>query len=134
MSQHNRSGNKWTINEILSLQREFELLGWSIDEIAEKHGRTPNAIMFKLSNERFADYNVLYSNYHNLNSNMSVSDSVNVVLRPSLQEDEESYDCYYEQHDDHLNERISKLETNLNDIRNILLSLYDRTTSIFSRG
>jgi len=63
-----RAGFKWTVNEILSLQREFELLGWSIDEIALKHKRTPNAIMYKLDQEGFADYNVLYSNYHDLNS------------------------------------------------------------------
>lgn len=86
MTQHNRSGNKWTINEILSLQREFELLGWSIDQMAEKHCRTPNAIMFKLSNEGFADYNILYSNYHNLNSTIPVSNSFTVDLRPSLED------------------------------------------------
>jgi hypothetical protein len=64
----NRAGFKWTVNETLSLQREFELLGMTIDEIALKHKRTPNAIMYKLDQEGFADYNVLYSNYHDLNS------------------------------------------------------------------
>jgi hypothetical protein len=137
MTQHNRSGNKWTINEILSLQREFELLGWSIDQMAEKHGRTPNAIMFKLSNEGFADYNVLYSNYHNLNSTISVSNSFTVDLRPSLDDSdyEEDYEDDYEDDDEeHLNDRVSKLESNLNDIRTLLLGLYDKTTSIFSRS
>ena len=28
----NRIGNKWTVNEVLSLQREYELLNWSIEE------------------------------------------------------------------------------------------------------
>ena len=69
----NRAGFKWTVNETLSLQREFELLGMTIDEIALKHKRTPNAIMYKLDQEGFADYNVLYSNYHDLNSRMAVS-------------------------------------------------------------
>jgi len=67
-----RTGFKWTVNEILSLQREFELLGWTIDEIALKHKRTPNAIMYKLDQEGFADYNVLYSNYHDLNSRIDL--------------------------------------------------------------
>jgi len=67
-----RAGFKWTVNEILSLQREFELLGWTIDEIALKHKRTPNAIMYKLDQEGFADYNVLYSNYHDLNSRIDL--------------------------------------------------------------
>jgi hypothetical protein len=69
-SLHSRNGFKWTINEILSLQREFELLGWDIDTIAHKHNRTPNAIMHKLNQEGFADYNKLYSNYHNANSSL----------------------------------------------------------------
>lgn len=68
----NRAGFKWTVNETLSLQREFELLGMTIDEIALKHQRTPNAIMYKLDQEGFADYNVLYSNYHDLNSRIDL--------------------------------------------------------------
>ena len=58
-----RIGNRWTVNECLQLQREFELLNMSIDQIAEKHRRTPNAIMFKLNQEGFADYNSLRSMY-----------------------------------------------------------------------
>ena len=51
-----RSGAKWTVNECLRLQREFELLGLTIGEIAELHKRTPKAIMYKLDAEGFADY------------------------------------------------------------------------------
>jgi hypothetical protein len=29
-----RNGNKWTVNEVLTLQREYELLNMSIQEIA----------------------------------------------------------------------------------------------------
>jgi hypothetical protein len=49
-----RCGNKWTINEILSLQREWELLELTIHQIAERHQRTPEAIVFKLAGEKFA--------------------------------------------------------------------------------
>jgi hypothetical protein len=63
-----RFGKRWTISECIELQREFELLELSIDEIAEKHQRTPGAIISRLDYEGFADYNVLYSNYYNLNS------------------------------------------------------------------
>lgn len=55
-----RHGNRWTINECLQLQREFELLEMSVGEIAEKHNRTPNAIMLKLHREGIANYNQLY--------------------------------------------------------------------------
>ena len=61
-----RFGNRWTINECIQLQREFELLELSIDEIAKIHQRTPNAIMFKLNQEGLANYNTLYSNYESI--------------------------------------------------------------------
>ena len=79
---YTRHNNKWTVNELLSLQREYELLGWSIDQIAEKHQRTPNAIMHKLDYEGLADYNVLYSNYNDLNQRIPTTTDLsgNVVL------------------------------------------------------
>ena len=55
---------RWNINECIELQREFELLELCIDEIADRHERTPDAIMYKLSSENFADFNVLYKNYY----------------------------------------------------------------------
>ena len=48
-----RNGKKWTINEELSLQREHQLLEMSIEEIANKHQRTPESILKKLSKENF---------------------------------------------------------------------------------
>ena len=63
-----RTGFKWNVNELLSLQREFELLQWDIDTIAQKHQRTPNAIMYRLDQEGLADYSVLYSTYYRATS------------------------------------------------------------------
>jgi hypothetical protein len=146
MSTRNRIGNKWTINEVLSLQREFELLGWDIDQIAEKHGRTANAIMYKLDQEGFADYNVLYSNYHDLNTEMplnyaqkqvdlesSLSDDDDTVLDDEYDEDyvddgeddedDDDDDEYCEDYEDPLTERVAKLETALDDIKRILKPL-----------
>ena len=73
MNSYSRTGFKWSVNEILSLQREFELLGWNVQEIADKHKRTPNAIMHKLDLEGFADYNVLYSDFYKMNAQNPVS-------------------------------------------------------------
>ena len=50
-----RYGNRWTVNETLSLQREYELLEWSVYKIAEKHQRTVMAIMSKLQKENFIE-------------------------------------------------------------------------------
>jgi hypothetical protein len=81
---YNRTGKRWTINETLSLQRQFELLNLSIDEMAAKHQRTPNAIMFKLDYEGWADYNELYADYHDVPPPLiSDSDSeTNVSMQP----------------------------------------------------
>ena len=49
----NRNGNRWNINELIALQRECELLEMSIAEIAEKHERTQEAILFKIEQEGF---------------------------------------------------------------------------------
>ena len=46
-----RANKKWTVNELLSLQREYELLDMDIFEIALKHKRTPKAILYKLVDE-----------------------------------------------------------------------------------
>ena len=53
MSTHKRHGNKWTINEVLRLQREYELLEMNVQEIATKHERTTSAILSKLLSEEF---------------------------------------------------------------------------------
>jgi hypothetical protein len=137
-----RAGFKWTVNEILSLQREFELLGWSIDQIAIKHKRTPNAIMYKLDQEGFADYNVLYSNYHNINSKMQIKKTPSLSLNYDYdteiedsdvdddKNDEDYVDNPDEDDDDdedededqiaNLSERVSALEESVSEIRDFI--------------
>ena len=43
-----RHNFKWNINELLSLQREYELLEMTIQDISAKHERTVVAILYKL--------------------------------------------------------------------------------------
>ena len=50
MSRHNK---RWNVNEELKLQREYELLNMSIQEIALSHKRTEEAILCKLQKEGF---------------------------------------------------------------------------------
>lgn len=143
MNIHNRVGKRWSVNEVLALQREFELLGWNIDQIAEKHQRTPNGIMFKLDQEGFADYNVLYSNYHDLNSHIPVShtqkydafeleavdsEDEETVLDENDEDyedegDEEDNDDEEDEDDDPLSRRVSKLESGLDEIKHMLKML-----------
>lgn len=46
-----RCGNKWSINEGLALQREYELLELTVQEIAFIHKRSVDAIVYKLEQE-----------------------------------------------------------------------------------
>jgi len=70
-----RNSKKWNVNEILSLQREFELLQMSIDDIAKKHKRTPKAIMYKLHHEGFARFDSLFKPSDGLQQGVAASDS-----------------------------------------------------------
>lgn len=80
-----RSGKKWNVNEILSLQREYELLQMNIDDIAKKHKRTPKAIVYKLQQEGFAKFDWLQDDYEQV---VVASDSQqDVVLSDDSQQD-----------------------------------------------
>ena len=50
-----RYGFKWNTNEILRFQREYELLGMSIEDIAKSHNRSCKAILCKLEREGFIE-------------------------------------------------------------------------------
>jgi len=50
-----RNGKKWTVNEILKLQREYELLELDVNDIAVLHERTVEGILFRLVKEGYAD-------------------------------------------------------------------------------
>lgn len=60
MQTQKRSGYKWSVNECLRLEREYDLLKLSVSEIALLHERSDEAIMYKLDQEGIADYNHLY--------------------------------------------------------------------------
>ena len=123
-----RNGFKWNINECLQLQREYELLELSIDEIAIKHKRTPNAIMFKLSSEGLSDYNSLYNKYHGVMSKSIIYDN---------DCDEECDEEYTDDCDDECDEttnlfkRIMRLEKQVQLLTNMIMSK-NSNKSVFS--
>jgi len=80
-----RSGFKWTINECLRLEREYDLLKLSVDEIALLHQRSPYAIMYKLDSEGIADFNELYKQTYPDEASKEESENEN-------EEDEEDND------------------------------------------
>ena len=50
-----RHGNRWTVNELITLQREVELLNMPVAEIAERHQRTVESISYRVEQEGFAN-------------------------------------------------------------------------------
>jgi len=138
MSQYIRNRKRWTINECLQLQREFELLELSIDEIAKKHKRTPNAIMQRLDKEGFADYNVLYSEYYKLgfgnnslteeNNNLTFTANENVNVNENENENvnENSYD-YNE-----LKNHLKRLENQILSLTKLVIMQNENSKSVVS--
>ena len=141
MNSYSRTGFKWSVNEILSLQREFELLGWNVQEIADKHKRTPNAIMHKLDLEGFADYNVLYSDFYKMNAQNPVSSTQQLSVEvdddateldddaTELDDHDEDYVDEEEEEDEdededdeveNLSQRVDGLEEGIIEIRSMI--------------
>ena len=95
MTTYRRANAKWTINECLRLEREFDLLKLSIDEIATLHERSAQSIMYKLDSEGLADYNVLAvcgTNYQLRVSDINNQDSNHEEEEEEEEEDEKDSD------------------------------------------
>jgi TATA-binding protein-associated factor Taf7 len=146
MNTLNRHRNRWTVNEVLELQREYELLNWTIDDIATKHQRTPNAIMHKLNQEGIADYNVLYSNYENLNVTMNTKKNNDLEFEVNDYDEDEDEDEDYEFNGDEedncdededeeedeitqLAERVDSLESSIDEIKNMVKQLINNSST-----
>jgi len=108
-----RANNKWTTAETLALQREYELLEMSVYDIAAKHERSVQGIMYRLKSEGFIE---------------SFDDARGYaadIVAP-----------YIEVSDTSFNTRITNLENSLEDIRDaidVLVSKFDMK-KILGRG
>ena len=67
-----RNNFKWNINELLALQREYELLGMSIQDISSKHGRTIESILFRLQQEKFIETWIDATGYQEYSKTQSI--------------------------------------------------------------
>ena len=147
-----RNGFKWSINDCLQLEREYDLLKMSVPDMALKHNRTLNAIMFKLQAEGLCSYNEAYIKTFGQNfideqivklNNLSTTkyDDKEVVSEedvsddeddyvPNLDESEDDQDYEEEDYDDGSNKtyvfnQIKRIHKLLNNI----LSYFSNTTS-----
>ena len=131
MNTHKRSGNKWTVNEFLSLQREYELLEWTIQEIAEKHQRSVIAILFKLESECLIDSWETargYSMYAVVNEDED-DESDEDDEESDEDESESEEENYCESKTTKLSRRVSNLEINLKQLTSAVNKLCDNIIS-----
>jgi len=143
-----RYGNKWNVNELLALEREYELLEWSIQEIAEKHRRSVNAILFKLESEGFiSSWNEARGfellNYYNDDEDEEQDEESILEEEEDEEQDDEEQDEDDEEQDDeesiveekpvnYIDENVSKLtdrvwslETSVNEISSMVKQMFD---------
>jgi len=117
-----RRGNKWTINELLSLQREYELLEWTVQQIADKHKRSVEAILFKLESEGFI----------NSWNDARGFDAQQYQQMLNVDESEEVCNCDVTDDNteiDKLTERVWNLETSVSQINSLVKQMFDEMVS-----
>ena len=134
MTTTKRSGNKWTINELLNLQREYELLEWSVYQIAEKHQRTVMAILCRLKSEEFItsfkeargfDVEEYKKSITSENNDEHVEDdSSEYVDNQSDDDDDDENDYEKEDEVDQLTDRVWSLQTSVNEISSIVKNIF----------
>lgn len=149
MHANTRHGNRWTVSELLSLQREYELLEWSIQQIAEKHQRSVNSILFKLEQEGFINsWNdargfepASFQQNYTMNTNKVLQDCQSVsecdddadedyVDEGDDDDDDDDADDDYESIDESsevtkLAERVWSLEATVSDISFMVKQMFD---------
>jgi hypothetical protein len=94
MTDCKRRGNKWTVTELLQLQREYELLEWSVQQIAEKHQRSVDAILYRLEDEGFINSWSDARGYQmGSDADVDVQKKVEIEFEGDDDDDESEYVC-----------------------------------------
>jgi hypothetical protein len=132
MNDCKRSGKRWTTSEILNLQREYELLNLSVQEIAKKHQRSVDSILFKLNAEGLIDS--LYE--INVDKKKDKKKKEDDIESSSDYKGEVDISEYDEKDDsvclecnlDNLSERVWSLETSVGEINAMVKQMFDKMT------
>ena len=148
MYSYKRKGNRWTVNELLSLQREYELLEWTVGQIAEKHKRSVEAILYRLESEGFISswneargFNTQqYQTAQQGLENVVDNEDNDTVIDDCAAEDSEYFDEGLEEDDDmsiddeqsdvdRLTERVWNLETSVSEIGSMVKQMFESLVS-----
>lgn len=122
-----RRGNKWTINEVLTLQREYELLELSVQEIAERHKRSVTAILCKLEAEGFISSwdDARGYVFQDVIQNNNIHDNIEV----ELSEVSGTNDYIETTEIDGLTDRIWNLETSVKQIGSMVKHMFEEISN-----
>jgi len=139
-----RQGNKWTINELISLERDYELLELTVQQIAEKHQRSETSILYKLESEGLIDTwtNARGFNPEDFQKSVSTNESVDEEQAGGDDDNDEEYQFVEDDDDDDisddddddisddesdvekLTERVWSLETSVGEISSMVKNIY----------
>lgn len=127
-----RSGNKWSIPELITLQREYELLELTVDEIAQRHKRTVFAILARLESEGIITVWATARGYMESNIPVCGDDESDEEADDDDDEDYKSGDSDEDADDDDvesdvnkLSDRVWNLETSVNEIGGIVKQMME---------
>jgi hypothetical protein len=136
MTDCKRNGKRWTTSEVLKLQREYELLNLSVQEIAQKHKRSEQSILFKLYLEELTPSLYEAKGYTSLKKTKPIvqekeedtDSSSDYQGEADISEYSEIDDNFSEKDDsvcvecnlDKLSERVWSLETSVGEINTIV--------------
>lgn len=140
MNLYHRHNFKWNVNEVLSLQREYELLEMTIQDIAFKHERSIDAILYKLQKEGFIECWVDARGYQEYSKNLdyliqSYESGINAYdygedIYDTEDEDDQADEDYEDDENSNnistLSQRIWGLESAVTDIKSIIGTLLSR--------
>jgi hypothetical protein len=130
MNACNRNGNRWTIGEIISLQREYELLELTVQQIAQKHQRTTKAILCKLEAEGFISSWNDARGFNAKEFQDICSGAIDEDTCDEFDPADSDYLVYDEESDvDTLTERVWNLETSVKDISSVITKMFDNWVS-----
>jgi len=147
MSTCKRYGKKWSTSEVLTLQREYELLNLSVQQIAEKHQRSVQSILYKLLAEGLTS-SLYDATGYNIEVNAPVA-KVAAKTRVVEDEDDESVmsdaDSSSDYEEDNVSEynsddeeecldknvntlsdRVWNLETSVGEIKTMVKEMFDK--------
>ena len=107
LSLPQRHNFKWNITELLSLQREYQLLEMTIQDISERHGRTIPSILYRLQQEGFIEtwidargYQEFSKTQKYLVGSLDSGEKLLFVVGAVIEDDEDDLDSDYVEEDE----------------------------------